>query len=226
MPDWKNKNDYPTVNKTSIDKWAYEFLCRNKAFHAELLDAQNADAKDKRPEIPSYETQTYKVCEKYGVAFLVHDGLNEHFRLDSPFIFDAHPKIVRLHHSNNVDGVTSEDSQLFYMHPISDIERVLAFDISQPLTPQIDRAKKLLQHAQKIYGGSKRVLGKSIVNLYPYYLRVLDALEAGVNSSKICEVLSLDYSLGVSEDTLRNWRKEAERLRDGGYLDIVRNPKP
>lgn len=37
-PNWRNEAEYPDPEKTTLGKWAWEFLRRNKNYHADYLD--------------------------------------------------------------------------------------------------------------------------------------------------------------------------------------------
>jgi hypothetical protein len=56
-------------------------------------------------------------------------------------------------------------------------------------------------------------------NLYPTYLRILDADEASASSKEICDVLWPKQS--DTPQRLTKARKRAEALRDGDYLSLL-----
>jgi len=228
-PDWKKSEDYPPINGTSPERWAYEFLIRNQKFVADLEAAKKEPIikPDGRP-IGWNETPVGKVLKQYGINYPMLPGWLEKTGGDSPLIFEKHPRYVPSYKVVKSGGLFNEHVVGKYYHISLEMPQraVLEFDLTSPINPQIERAKKMLKENQKGLSGEKRSSGKSIVRLYPWYLRVLDAHSAGIRRAKICEVLSEQYKPGVSDDDLRNWKLEAERLRDGGYREIVRNPNP
>lgn len=229
VPDWKKKDDYPPIRGTSPERWAYEFLRRNPEFDAKI------EAANKEPVVmPDIgpigwsQTPVGKVLVEYGVDYpMLQEWIGQRIS-DSPLIFKKHPRHIPSYKVEKSGGLFTDHAigKRFHVSPSLPELVALEFDLAQPINPQIARAKAILKASQGAYKGRKRAGGKSMVNLYPFYLRVLDAYAAAVPTAKICEVLSVDYRRGVGDDTLRNWKLEAERLRDGGYLEIVKNPKP
>lgn len=219
MANWKNKDEYPSIKGTSLDRWAAEFLYRNPIFLSEYNAAKNEEIRlgSSRLPIGWNERPTGKVLVKYGVSLPNIWGDSIH---DSPVFFTKYPMWVGRKDLEKIDGKS------YFITPFDESLSVIAFDLSQPINPQLDRAKKMLISSQGNFEGKKQVVRKAIVKLYPFYLRVLDAFKDGVHPHKISEVLSFEYSRGVSDDTLRNWKLKAEQLRDGGYLDIVTSSEP
>lgn len=227
--DWKKASDYPPVKGTSLQLWAYKFLMRNPDFISKMEQARKevVPISDSEP-IGWSATPVGKVLREFGVDHPYLKEWMEEGLSDSPVKLHTHPKYV---HGYLVDkaGAMFTDQAIGkrYKIALESLDKVvLEFDLTQPINPQIARAKAMLMTSQARYGGKKRKTGKAMVKLYPFYLRVLDAYYDNASPFEICNVLSLDYEPGVGTDTLRNWRLEAERLRDGGYLDLVKNPNP
>lgn len=228
--NWKNPEDYPSVESTSLDRWAFEFLYRNQEFRGKLDSALQA-AKvlpDDSQQVGWSESPVGKVLKEYGVTLPMLPSWMEAGISDSPVIFTKHPVWVPSYTVEKAGGLFNAKAigKRFRVSPSLPDRAALEFDLTQPINPQIERARAILKKSQETYQGSKRVNGKAMVKLYPLYLRVLDADAAGASADEICNVLSLEHLQGVGEDTLRNWRKEARRLRDGGYMEIVKNPNP
>jgi hypothetical protein len=238
-PDWKNTNDYPPVRGTSLDRWAYEFLIRNPDFFREYSEAekQQPDRENQRHPDGSLmgwsETPIGKVLVQYGVESPMLAEWMES-KWDSPVKFENYPRSVDTVKVNNAGGVFSEIAvgKRFCITPFLQERLVLEFDLTAPINPQIKRAANILKGTQEArkrgrwIDASIMTQGKAITRLYPFYLRVLDAFDMQASPSEICSELSKSYKRGVGDDTLRNWKKEAERLRGGGYKDIVRKPAP
>ena len=145
--------------------------------------------------------------------------------IDTPLIFGSYPRHCPTYFIKKPNDVFNESAvgKSYIITERLDDKLVLEFDLSQPLGVQLKKAKSILISHQKRLESPKRTKGVAATRLYPYYLRVLDAVKAGASNNDICDKLSIDYASGVSDDTLRNWRKEAQRLRDGGYKEIVFN---
>jgi hypothetical protein len=226
--DWKKSEDYPPVKGTSPERWAYEFLIRNQNFVEEFESAKKETINPGGRLIGWNETPVGKVLKRYGIDYPMLPGWLEKTGSDSPLIFEKHPRHVPSYKVEKSGGLFNEHAVGKRYHVSLEMPQrtVFEFDLTSPISPQIARAKKMLISNQKTLSGEKRSSGKSIVRLYPWYLRVLDAYSAGIHAPKICEVLGGQYKQALGEDDIRNWKLAAERLRDGGYRDIVRNPKP
>lgn len=235
-PDWRNKNDYPPIDGTSLDRWAFEFLMRNQSFVSEFIVAENTKYSES-PLMGWNKTPVGKVLKKYGVRIPILPEWREKTGGDSPFVFEAHP-ISMFSHKCEIEEAGSIFTEgaigrSYYIRECFPNTQLLEFDLSQPINPQIERAKKMLDTNQKQFVGDQeadknsriKIIKKNIFRLFPFYLRVLDADAAGAVDKDICNVLSDDHFKGVDQDTLDNWRKESARLRDGGYRNIVKNPE-
>ena len=229
-PDWKKANDYEFQKDTSLDRWAAEFLWRNPMFQKEVeaaLDEPDLPPPPAGcPPIGWSKKPLGKVLKKWGVSTpmlpqWVKQGLS-----DSQFIFEKFPRYVSSYKVTSAGGLFTDKAmgQHFCVAPESREKSVLEFNLTAPINPQIERAKKMLIAQQKQNNQGKQIVKKAIVSLYPWYLRTLDAIAAGASIVQMAEVFSAQYSEVVADDTMRNWKKEAERLRDGGYRDLVAAP--
>lgn len=227
MPiDWKNATDYPPVKGTSLQRWTYEFLRRNQGFMAEFKAAKSESklALNGEPVFWS-ETPAGKVLKKYGVKHLMLPEWMAEGMSDSPVIFTVHPIYV---HGQRVEKAgamfTNEAVGKYYKIILEQPDKqVLEFDLSQPLNPQLARAKQMLKVSQIMIKG-ENIRATASVTLFPWYLRVLDAYHDGIHPAKICEVLGLEGKEAMSDDTLKNWKKAGELMRDSGYRDLVKKP--
>ena len=232
--DWKNSSDYPPVNSTSLHRWAAEFCKRNPNFIDDFEAAkkeqfsQNCKKSLGCNETPIgwSESPTGRVLRKYGVRYPVLPQWRN--TIDTPLIFESYPRHCPTYFIEKPNDFFNESAvgKSYIITERLDDKLVLEFDLSQPLGAQLKIAKSILASSQKRLESPKRTKGVAATRLYPYYLRVLDAVIAGASNNDICDKLSIDYASGVSDDTLRNWIKEAQRLRDGGYKDIVFNHDP
>jgi hypothetical protein len=219
-PDWKKSSDYPPANGTSIHRWALEFLIRNNKFLAEY----NVAAKDNPNDIYDSWDQSPigKVAKRFGVIDIIPKGFRVTESRISPVTFQIYPKDAFNDYLAIAGGIfTNEDEgKYFYKIKVLPKNKVLEFDLSQPLKIQVERARRMLIDEQKSRYG-KKIIGIARVELYQLYLRVLDAISDGISPGEICEVLSLEFTEIVSDDDVRNWKKKAEEIRDGGYLKLI-----
>lgn len=228
-PDWKKADDYEFAANTSLDRWAAEFLLRNPMFQKEVGAALN------EPDLPPpasckpigwSEQPLGKVLKKWGVRTPMLPEWVEKGLSDSQFIFEKFPRYVSSYKVASSGGLFTDKAigQSYCVALESHEKSVLEFDLTAPINPQIERAKKTLIAQQKQNNQSKQIVKKAIVSLYPWYLRTLDAYADSAESAEIIELFSMEYRDAIGEDTLRNWKKEAERLRDGGYRELVTAP--
>lgn len=226
--DWKNARDYPPVKGTSLDRWAFEFLRRNQEFVVKFMAAKSEPKPASNGELIGWsQTPTGKVLKEYGVRRPMLQEWVGAGMSDSPFIFPTHPISVRSCRVETAGAMFTDEAVGKYFNiALEEPDKVvLEFDLSQPLNPQLARAKKMLVANQIMHIGKKKT-AKATVKMYTWYLRVLDAYSAGIHPAKICEILSQEYTDAVSDDTLKNWKKAGEFMRDGGYLDLVKKPTP
>lgn len=214
-PDWKLLSDYPSeaqAKEMSLDQWAYLFLSRNCKFLADLKAAKELSdiriTPDKMP-VPWNRRPIGVVLSKWGVMRppLMEDG--------DGLLFEKYPI--------EAARTVVDEVEIAYL-PDSKERVVLGFDLSEPIGPQITRAKALLLARQKAFNGPKRTNARPRVTLFPAYLRVLDAIAAGATSHKMLEVFSLENE-NVDDSTIRNWKNAAEALRDGGYRKLAKSPE-
>jgi len=226
VPNWKKAEDYPPVKGTSLQRWAYEFLIRNKSFNEKIAIAQKESAENISGELVGWSsTPVGKVLKEYGVEYPMLDEWLKANISDSPLIFTTYPKSVGSYLVDKAGGLFSDGAigKHYRISPDQDDKFLLEFDLTQPINPQIEKAKKMLI-ATQIARTGKEVKASASVKLFPWYLRVLDAIEAKVNKAKICEVLGGELKDAMSDDTFRNWQKSGETMRDGGYLNLVKKP--
>ena len=217
-PDWKKASDYPDEAESksiSPDRWAWEFLRRNKKFQAELEKAKKRQAtylkENAENPIGWSKTPVGLIFCKWGVEHPNITAWIDARAVDTPVAFEKYPKFLRFSAINGVDvSVARHDST----------KLCLQFDLSSPIEPQIQRAKATLMSNQKaIESTLTRRRNNERFERFPCYLRILDAIDAGAKNKEIADCLFL------ADDTLAMAKKKAEALRDGGYKTIAEKPK-
>ena len=221
-PNWKDPNDYPTEEEAkaaSLDLWAFQFLRRNADFVAEYEEARKQPHPRKTSEgdpIGWSQSPVGVVLKKWGIdSPMPPEWINAGVS-DSPLVFDKYPVYA---------WSAGNDGNRIKLLPARDGLVVFGFNLSDPIGPQIKRAKAMLLLNQKSFEGPKRTGSRPRVLLFPNYLRVLDALAENVTSYKMVDVFAEEID-DVGEDTIRNWIKAAKALRDGGYRNLAPSPKP
>jgi hypothetical protein len=248
--DWRNPRDYPSPIKTSPTRWAWEFLRRNHAYRDDwatftnicrsivpsfdgswkaMREHYDRFEKDKRfavlepPALPGeseYQwvrrvgngTRRYldaALGEKWGLHVL----LNPMWPYDF-FIFTDTP---------GVSGIT-RDTRWF----LDPAKAVVRLDFNLPIKPQIRALStwaSLHQHLLKKEGVVSVPTKRKRDDHYREYLRLLDALEAGVPNAEIAAKLVPDKANNNDDrgraNSFAGWMRAAKRLRDSDYRYLV-----
>lgn len=212
-PDWRNPKHYPDPADTSLHRWAWEFLRRNPEFAAEAAPAAKQQRAMKAAgTLPQFWNvmPLGAVLKRWGVLHPILREWRSHIG-DAPVRFDVAPRPVE--HAE-VNGA------MIVFAPMRGDRLVLQFDLDAPLDPQIERARQRLVANQRMKFPALR-RQRNQTEKFPLYLRVLDALAAGVTPTAILDVLSRTMP-EADERSLRYWTKRATALRDGGYRDLLK----
>lgn len=205
-PDWKDANAYPQPGSVSLDRWAFEFLCRNEDFQTDFIECFS--------EVRS-EAALDQLSEKWGIAGWFW---SPEFKADSVCYFKfSYAESARKGGSG--DGTVE-----------------ISFDLTKPIPPQLDAAKRSLESKRnhQIEQGAIDLPDEFRVRLnnLPVYLRVLDALMDNKKINDIVDVLCVgadnSFPNRAQDKKVRAWIKEAKAIRDGKYRQLVfakRRPK-
>lgn len=221
VPDWQDPSKYNFPDKETLrwNRWAWEFLRRNAEFQNQVNKCISECLPMNAKPVRWKEHPVSQVFMMWGVDYsvwghecwgLIHDiedpengpPLTIDRGLFPPFLFCTWPRFP-LSNQEQSDYKTSS----------------LVFLLTEPLGPQLARAKKMLEMERavhiKVSAFHTRERNNERESMFPTYLRVLDARIKGVSKYKIAEVLDSD------EDNVSNWIKSAEELRDGGYRRLL-----
>lgn len=204
---WKDEKNYPRVKGTTWHRWAQEFLMRNWEFHDQLLEAIKFD--ESQPKQVAWSKSAYgKVLKKWGVDRPNIKSWDHLF--DSPFRFVTYPVLMSSGKFPNGTCITFAEQD--------DNKLCLEFDLSKPISPQISRAKKILELNQesRLKAGEKiKRRNNEQAEMMPRYLRLLDSQLENVSLSELAEF----FNEGI--DTIMAQLSKAESLRDGGYIELL-----
>lgn len=275
LPKWSDPREYEHLtvtdnnqSETPRNAFAWEFLRRNPSYQDDynrLMDmASQHKATDyyvsgttlsisRSSHMPGapYETP-YRAFHAELYRALTKWGLASWFPSPHSDLYNT-PKLEALW---RMGYNTTQAIHVFYDNgePIplhggiipTDEERFLLFDISRPLTPQIEKIKKYLEsqqmdkydklkHSSRIKAaGRRQELNKE--KQYVTYLRILDADATGASSVRIINQFVkenvLEHAPGIVRNTqgnhnnpsqtkLQAWRKSALSLRNEGYLSLM-----
>lgn len=211
-PDWKKEADYPAASDTSPDRWAWEFLRRNPYFKAEMKQAMQEQSKAKETgtlDIAWNRQPVGAILKRWGVAVPYLPQWIESLGLDSPVRFEAYPRDL---------DYASIEGRGYKLALASQSTRCLEFDLTAPIPPQLEKAKRMLLASQEMPALKElgvRARNNEQTAMFPRYLRLLDAIDAGAARKEIA-----DY-FGDGDDKIARQLEKAEALRNGDYRSIL-----
>jgi hypothetical protein len=228
LPDWQSAEGYPPGD-APITVWAWEFLRRSPAYRTFW-------AQDCAPYLE--EIVTLGISSRMTVLGRNADGkrwphldkLRSLFGVDVPNApHEPHPSIFLAEWIRSVsyDERRQKEYGAQGIH-LAENEIAYIFDLSRPLKPQFERALKVAEELQADLGVPPDF--RKRVEKYVTYLRILDALDAGEKPQDIADhlypLVSSDLGRGDRRiETFRDHRDAAEKMRDGGYRQILTTTK-
>lgn len=211
-PDWKKETDYPLASDTSLDRWAWEFLRRNANFKMEMQRAVQEQAAARKAgtlDIAWNRQPVGGVLKRWGIAFPFLPEWIESMGLDSPVRFESFPRDLDL---------AAIEGWHFKIALHRHTTRCLEFDLTAPITPQLEKASRMLlasqasPHLQEL---GVKVRNNEATKMFPYYLRLLDATDAGATRKEIADFF------GFADDRVARNIETAERFRNGDWRTIL-----
>jgi len=202
LPDWTDPAGYP-VPAAPLHDWAWQFLRRNPEYQTDWDHAVTRHIRRDDGIDPIAWHHMRQLGRKYGVLLPVDPAANEgrpHF--DAMCITIPRSSAAPPLHRANVQ-----------------------FDLRVPLELQWPLVKSHLENLR----ASRRIEVISTPRhhreKWRNYLRILDARCAGASHSEIAAVLFPELPNEYDDDYIgsrqvKNQRRAAERLRDGGYRGI------
>ena len=196
VPDWRCEDQYPDPSAMTPTAWAWEFLRRNPKYRAR------------------WDTAPAKAIGlgDFGLLGLPPDPRQSMPTLPPPAFAAAAVREIR-------PGRRGEQTVTLNPQDVA-----IVFDLYRPVNEQLRRARCALTSLQAHLKMSPKLIRKR-ESEYGKYLRVLDAVDAAVSDREIATVL---YSTDSADDTrkkVKDDRKAALKLRDGGYLALAGSTK-
>ncbi len=242
MRDPRNPANYRFAERLTREQWAWEFLRRNPDYRREWADFDatwrileaaygsppNRDftawKQDPRAWVPASECPEGE-CRVDQDKVLIECALGSRwgFYKFPPDPADDDPVgggrlTWRERRSDHTVEVGPDDGDWLGTDP----SRIaIGFDLRLPLRDQIEQAKRYLQMVQRQRVREGIVVPATVARLRERWTRCLRLLDA--DSAGPAEPLFLEELAG--KGTVDWLRAEAHRLRDGGYLQILRLPE-
>ena len=233
LPDWRDKEAYPQPGEDMTGaRWAWEFLRRNPKYQADyerlkqerersatmwrtLPEKDGRGIRKRRPETwPWHLRQADSRIDQIIKKMRTDYGLSDGPVPPSPSAFRQGP----------IEPIFAMASMLYYgsTERRGPHERLLKFDLTLPIERQLRRAREILrieQYPRKADDIRHRE------DLFPEYLRLLDAKQAGATQDEMSRVLypkienrHPDFN---GRDRVKKALKAATRLRDRDYKLLV-----
>ena len=233
--EWRDPQAYDFCEGLTSAQWAWEFLRRNpeyqrqwQAFHHTWLELEAAYGRppnrdfcawknDPRAWVPASECQESD-CRVDQDKVLIECALGARWGFHK---FPPDPADDDPVGQGRLSWRPLEDEPLSLCGegsdpPGPDSSLGLVFDLSLPLKPQLEQARKQLQMESALRRRQGRLVPKRLSLLGTHWkllLRIIDARADGALEELGVEIENLDAL----------WR-EAEDMMDGGYLGILRIP--
>ena len=174
LADWRDGAQYPSDRSYSptenlVDDpyftsklWAWQFLRRNCEYRAAFRSIRGSQA-----------SAQIERAHEFGLHFLVPDHVE-------------HPILVPF-----IDSLALRVQQprLNPSHGPLKLEQVaIRFDISRPIAPQLQLARSALLEQRRLLSRNQTLTDtRKHLAEYPTYLRILDAVQAGVSNREIAK---------------------------------------
>ena len=221
MKNWRNAEDYPSVDSLSPGRWAWEFLRRNQDYRedwekkleiwnsevakGEIMAPNYPEVDDRRFNIPAGIFSPFDECKaRWGLSSYVNPDQDDPIKLGFEVSFG--PLIGK---------------EFIFDEP----QLMLRLDINRPISPQLNVSKPSLLRFQKILKQNRVievVTPRGHRNQWTRYLRVLDARSAGASYEEIAG--SVISEPGPDDDPRRiveGILKQARRMMRSGYRNII-----
>jgi hypothetical protein len=202
-PDWRNAAHYRSPRNTSPLQWAWEFLRRNPEYQtlwAKRIKHNYKPANFPTPAIPEFRDKFHIIEDPPPSPA---ENKPKYLRFGPPFILLRGP---------GKGGPISLDWS------ICQNEMIVFFDLTYPIPRQLQVLNEaMVKHAPK---RTPEFRFNRWTEKYPTYLRLLDAIHAGVDQQTIIQNL---YNLGNqnARQTFRDHLRAAKLLRDKDFWRIA-----
>lgn len=225
IPDWQIAEGYSVGDNWSENRWRWEFFRRR----SDLRDYFDARAGETYEHYARFN-ENFPKSDEPGFGAIVDVDARERFGyspLPNPRIGDQPETLLMPHSAGHTTKFVDDDAcnveQLLKMadvalnereefmfsrhlgHKSADIaenEHAVIFHLEQPLEPQIERARQMLRWEQKERLG-KIIQRRQRPNLWPAYLRVIDARADGATWQQISQTLPGHMGSRTPQDARR-----------------------
>jgi hypothetical protein len=220
VPDWRDGSAYPSRPEDFTDlEWWWEFTRRNLEYREIWLRhcPRGEQSISLQPETYAFMHHRLKLTRLADPRRRFEDGRLHWMKAPRVFLEPFEDGRQRQAGADAMLEGTASAETLVRFAAERDNRRTdlglcrIAFDLTKPLTPQLEETKRVLEH-QKVRRDLEAASPKPRQHGWANFLRVLDARDAGASLSQIAAVLWPDQEKtpGSARDTF----EAACRLRD------------
>jgi hypothetical protein len=244
VPDWRDASAYPQPDDLSAKRWRWEFVRRMPDYREAWDRAAPIEYENLCQQAKAVGRDASRLRQPNDLYFIVSSGTAltsadcygllkygihpmHNPRLQRPAIFEGGPSILRFN-DEEPGGRATRPMKEYRQEKI----RIRAgwttvhFDLTQPLSEQLERARKLLEQIQRSFAEEcdfasmlkQKASSRKRKKEWPRYLRVLDARNEGVSYNIIGQTIK---GLRPDAATKKMTVQEADR-----YHDQLENARP
>lgn len=218
LPDWRDAASYGDCENWNLLRWRWEFTRRRDDYRKDFDAHEQTESEACRffPHTGEWKTDFF---EKHEVGFAAEtcpNLLQKYKMLQMPNPrFSAQPMdlIFCLEypggHTSFYQGTQKSADGEPCSPALEENEAAVVFDLNEPLSDQLNAARRFLERAQVKLHGSK-LQKRRHTSKWLTYLRVLDARESGARWAMITDILP---NTARQEQTARDIWKQANALR-------------
>jgi hypothetical protein len=224
LPNWIESRAYPGPCDLNLNQWAWEFLRRNPRYQQDWAEkaepvVTSTGSFDNTLISKELDAEIKKIEQKYGIMMAQdpRDGRwPPAFRSEFVTMYECPSFLDSVRCTIQVDRG----------------ELYVKFNLKQPISGQMEVVRGWIENCQRDLVNLGEIpkprQTRNWRDKWPMYLRVLDARAADASLNQIAGVLLPDtpnsYPEFKGRDAIRKDLTAARRLRDGGYLRMLRGP--
>jgi hypothetical protein len=229
IPDWKDSTQYPAPNATSASLWAWEFLRRNPKYR---LRWETLILPDMCNEDKSHVQKDFHVGDNlqlFEQEFGINNPPAPWLSSENLMNMQQYPLFIKAARveMRPIGWPEGEEEPYIVESYLSATEALVRIDLRFPLPAQFQQAKHVLEARIKMLDedGEVPTWRRNIPELYPSYLRLLDAEEQGASpiemGNAIFSEVPNEYPNLKRKRMVEHGIKRANALRDDHYRFIA-----
>ena len=220
MLDWRNPKDYAYIESLSNSRWAWEFLRRNPKYRDDWQ--RFSGSKDfEGPFITDddYDRlfQVVRALRHWGLATLYDPATKGTEIPDNDYLWRDN---LTYYSESLPQDITPREYSENWRLGAKELLTFIKFDLERPIEQQLKSARQEFKMIREVRGIPKmKARTKAHKGRWKTYLRALDGR---ANRASLTELGEAFFpSSDDPKSDIRSVVNAAEKIRDGGYRDIV-----